>query len=217
MHLHGAGYRCGSVAKVFGRLQGPRRHNIPILLGPRRYHEYCRLSSPVLDQVKMGFGLNGGTQRREMNQKVVRARSQQERNDRRPWAKTSDRTVPKGDVDDDSQLSPEWIRELKRRVKDSRDPVRYMLVSEFTRKFILYYDVKSDTYAMNDASRGTLFKRREIAESVKTHLGKGVALVKFTVKGNRLTRLSPFRGMRLRSRSASRIRRRTGHAHITHK
>ena len=95
--------------------------------------------------------------------------------------------------------------------------MRYMLVSEFTRKFILYYDVKSDTYVMNDASRGTLFKRREIAESVKTRLGKGVTLVKFTVKGNRLTRLSPLRGMRLRSRSASRIRRRTGHAHITHK
>ena len=83
------------------------------------------------------------------------------------------------------------------------------------RKFILYYDVNKDTFAMNDASRGTLFKRREIAESVKDHLGQGIALVKFTVKGGRLKRLSPFRGMRLRSRSASRIRRRTGHAHNT--
>jgi hypothetical protein len=91
-----------------------------------------------------------------------------------------------------------------------RDPVRYMLVSEFSRKFILYYDVTSGTYAMNDASRGTLFKRREIAKSVKAHLGKGVALVKFTVKGGRLKRLSTFRGMRLRNRSVSRIRRRTG-------
>ena len=73
-------------------------------------------------------------------------------------------SFPKRDVDDDSQLSPEWIRELKRRVKDSRDPVRYMLVSEFTRKFILYYDVTSDTYAMNDASRGTLLS---VARSLK--------------------------------------------------
>jgi hypothetical protein len=159
----------------------------------------------------MGFGLNGGTQRREMNQKVVRARSQQERNDHRPWAKISDRTVPKGHVDDDPQLSPEWIRELKRRVRDSRDPVRYMLVSEFTRKFILYYDVSTDTFAMNNPSRGTLFKRKEATESVKEHLGEGVALVKFTVKGGRLKRLSTFRGMRLRTRSASQIRRRTGH------
>jgi hypothetical protein len=103
--------------------------------------------------------------------------------------------------------------ELKRRLKDSRDPVRYVLVSEFSRKFILYYDVSTDTFAMNIPSRGTLFKRREIAESVKDHLGQGIALVKFTIKGGRLKRLSPFRGIRLRSRSASRIRRRTGHAH----
>ena len=102
-------------------------------------------------------------------------------------------------ADDDIPLSPEWIKEIKRRVKDSRDPVRYMLVSEFTRKFILYYDLTSDTYAMNDASRGTLFKRREAAESVKTLLGKGVAIVRFTVKGGKLQRLSPFRGRRLRS------------------
>ncbi len=146
---------------------------------------------------------------------MVAARSQRQRNNRVSSARISSRIAPKENVDDDSQLSPEWIRELKRRVKDSRDPVRYMLVSEFSRKFILYYDVTSDTFAMNDASRGTLFKRREIAESVKDHLGQGIALVKFTVKGGRLKRLSPFRGMRLRSRSASRIRRRTGHAHNT--
>ncbi len=151
----------------------------------------------------------------QRKQKLVAARSQQQRNDRVSSARISGRIAPKESVEDDPQLSPEWIRELKRRVRDSRDPVRYMLVSEFSRKFILYYDVATDTFAMNDASRGTLFKRREIAESVKKHLGKGVALVKFTVKGNRLTRLSPFRGMRLRRRSASRIRRRTGHAHKT--
>ncbi len=151
----------------------------------------------------------------QRKQKLVAVRSQEQRNDRVSSARISDRIVPKENVDDDSQLSPEWIRELKRRVKDSRDPVRYMLVSEFTRKFILYYDVTSDTYAMNDASRGTLFKRREVAESVKAHLGKGVALVKFTVKGGRLQRLSPWRGMRLRTRSARPIRRRTGHEHNT--
>jgi hypothetical protein len=141
--------------------------------------------------------------------------SQQERKSRVPSARISGRIAPKEDVDDDPRLSPEWIRELKRRLKNSRDPARYVLVSEFTRKFILYYNVTSDTYAMNDASRGTLFKRREVAESVRSHLGKGIALVKFTVKGGRLKRLSPFLGMRLRSRSASRIRRRTGHAHKT--
>jgi hypothetical protein len=151
----------------------------------------------------------------QRKQKLVAARSQQQRNNRVSSARISGGIAPKENVYDDSQLSPGWIRELKRRVKDSRDPVRYVLVSEFSRKFILYYDVSTDTFAMNNASRGTLFKRREAAESVKEHLGEGVALVKFTVKGTRLKRLSPFRGMRLRSRSASRIRRRTGHAHKT--
>src|SRR5262245_33479267 len=160
----------------------------------------------------MGLARIGECNEMQRNQKLVAARSQQQRNDRVSSARISGRIAPKENVGDDSQLSPEWIRELKRRVKDSRDPVRYMLVSEFSRKFILYYDVTTDTFAMNDASRGTLFKRREIAESVKTHLGKGVALVKFTVKGGKLKRLSPFLGMRLRSRSARRMRRRTRHA-----
>jgi hypothetical protein len=146
----------------------------------------------------------------QRKQKLLGARSQQQRKGRVSSARISGRIAPQRDVDDDFQLSPEWIRELKRRVKDSRDPVRYMLVSEFSRRFILYYNVTTDTFAMNDATRGTLFKRREIAESVKTHLGKGVTLVKFTVKGGKLKRLSPFRGMKLFSRSAHRIRRSTG-------
>ena len=133
----------------------------------------------------------------QRKQKLLGARSQRQRKGRVSAAKISDHAALKEDVED-HQLSPEWIRELKRRVKDSRDPVRYMLVSEFSRKSILYYNVTSDTYTMNDPSRGTLFKRREFAESVKAHLGKGVALVKFTVKGGRLKRFSPFLGMRLR-------------------
>ena len=131
----------------------------------------------------------------QRKQKLLGARSQRQRKGRVSAAKISDQAALKEDVED-HRLSPEWIRELKRRVKDSRDPVRYMLVSEFSRKFILYYDVTSDTYVMNDASRGTLFKRREVAESVKAYLGEGVALVKFTVKGSRLKRLSPFRRMK---------------------
>src|SRR5215475_2222758 len=138
----------------------------------------------------------------QRKQKLLGARSQRQRKGRVSSAKISDQAALKEDVED-HQLSPEWIRELKRRVKDSRDPVRYMFVSEFSRKFILYYDVTTDTYAMNGPSRGTLFKRREIAESVKTHLGKGVALVRFTVKGGKLKRLSPFRGMKLRRGNSS--------------
>jgi hypothetical protein len=148
----------------------------------------------------------------QKKQKLVGARSLHQRNSRTLLVKIPNRANRKGGdwADDDTSLSPEWIKEINRRVKDSRDPVRYMLVSEFSRKFILYYNVTSDTFAMNDASRGTLFKRREAAESVKDHLGQGIALVKFTVKGGKLERLSPFRGMRIRTRSARPIRRRTG-------
>ena len=137
----------------------------------------------------------------QRKQKLVTAHSEQQRKNRVSSAKTSGRTARKARdaSNDDSGLSPKWIRELKRRVKDSRDPIRYMLISEFTRKFILYYDVTSDTYVMNDPSRGTLFKRREAAESVRALLGKGVAIVRFTIKGGELKRLSPFRGRRLRS------------------
>jgi len=115
----------------------------------------------------MGLARIGECNEMQRNQKLVAARSQRQRKHRVSSARISGRIAPKGDVDDDPQLSPEWIRELKRRVKDSRDPVRYMLVSEFSRKFILYYDVSTDTFAMNNPSRGTLFKRKEVAESVK--------------------------------------------------
>ncbi len=72
-----------------------------------------------------------------------------------------------------------------------------MLVSEFSRRFMLYYDVSSDTYGMNEPSRGTLFKRREAAEHVKKLLGKNVTVVKFTNRGGKLKRLSPYRGPRI--------------------
>lgn len=101
---------------------------------------------------------------------------------------------------DDGKLSRAWIREIARRVRNSRDPVRYVLVSEFNRKFILYYDVSHDAFVMNDPSLGTLFKRREAAESVRKLLGRNVTVVKFTTRRGKLRRLSPFRGYALRRR-----------------
>ena len=100
---------------------------------------------------------------------------------------------PQHSEDDEERLRPAFIKELKRRIRDSRDPVRYMLVSEFSRRFILYYNVSSDTYVMNEPSGGTLFKRREAAESVKQLLGRGVSIVKYTSKQGKLQRLSPYR------------------------
>lgn len=98
------------------------------------------------------------------------------------------------DTEDRNPFSPEEIKELERRIRDSRDSVRYMLVSEFSRRFILYYNVSDDMFAMNKPSGGTLFKRREAAERVKELLGKGVSIVKYTTKGGKLKRLSRHRG-----------------------
>lgn len=60
---------------------------------------------------------------------------------------------------DKPDLPREWIQEIERRVRDSRDPVRYMLVSEFSRSFILYYDVSGDVFVVNAPAKGTLFKQ----------------------------------------------------------
>ena len=93
-------------------------------------------------------------------------------------------------IEDEEELSPAAIKELERRVQDSRDPIRYMLVSKFSRRFVLYYNVSDDVFAMNEPSRGTLFKRREAADSVKRLLGSGISIVKYTTKGGKLKRLS---------------------------
>lgn len=100
---------------------------------------------------------------------------------------------------EEPKLSREWIREIERRVRDSRDPVRYMLVSEFSRSFILYYDVSSDVFVMNAPDKGTLFKRREAAERISKLLSRGVRIVKFTTTGGKLRRISPFAGLQHRA------------------
>src|SRR3989338_4582077 len=103
-------------------------------------------------------------------------------------------------MEDEEPLSPALIRELKRRLRDSSDPVRYVLVSEFSRRFILYYNVSSGMFAMNDPSGGTLFKRREAAEAVKKLLSKGISVGKYTTKRGKLKRLSPYRGRWIRGK-----------------
>src|SRR2546425_12584733 len=110
---------------------------------------------------------------------------------------TSRRQTPMARINDAEvePLSPAQIRELDRRIRDSRDPIRYMLVSEYSRRFILYYNVSDDVYAMNDPAGGTLFKRLKTAKNVKKLLSKGTSIVKYTTKDGKLKRLSPFNGM----------------------
>lgn len=101
------------------------------------------------------------------------------------------RRVSRGD---DWDLTPAQLRDLKRRIKDMDDPIRYSIASEYGRKFILYYNVSDDMFAQNDPSGGTLFKRRAAAESIKKLLRPTATIVKFTTKRGKLRRVSPFRG-----------------------
>lgn len=93
----------------------------------------------------------------------------------------------------DEPHSEEWIKEVNRRVRDAEDPIRYMIASEFSRRFVLYYNVSSDSFVMNSPEHGTQFKRREIAARVMQLLGKHHALVKFTTANGKLRRLSAVR------------------------
>jgi len=92
------------------------------------------------------------------------------------------RSVRRADGVDDFPLTPAQVRELKRRVADLDDPLRYVLASRMTPRFVLYYNVSDDTYALNDPKGATLFKRRSVAEGVKRLLGGRVRVFACTTR-----------------------------------
>jgi len=61
---------------------------------------------------------------------------------------------------------------------DLDDATRYLLVSQITPRFALYYNVSDDVYVMNDPRRATLFKRRKAALAVKALLRGSVRLLR---------------------------------------
>ena len=71
----------------------------------------------------------------------------------------------------DPPLTSSQMREIRRRVADLDNPVRFILASRMTPRFILFYDVTDGTYVLNNPQGATLFKRRDEAESVKRVLG----------------------------------------------
>lgn len=91
----------------------------------------------------------------------------------------------RGRTDEDAwdlELTKSQLRELERRVKDSRDPTRFMIVSRFSQRFILYYRVDDDVFVMNDRAYGTLFKRQGAALAVSKLLGSGIRVVRCTTR-----------------------------------
>ena len=78
-------------------------------------------------------------------------------------------------------MSKSQLRELARRVRDSKDPTRYLLATAYTPKFVLYYNVSNDTFGMNDPALGTLFRRRPAALAIRDLLRADVQVVKCRV------------------------------------
>jgi len=92
-------------------------------------------------------------------------------------------------------LTPAQTKELLRRLADSSDPRRYLIISRMLpgARFILYYNVSDDVYAWNDPEGGTLFKRRKAAELIQRKLGRG----------NEVIEVKKVRGLVLRSSRAT--------------
>lgn len=69
--------------------------------------------------------------------------------------------------EEEEELSPEFKRELKRRLADANNPVRYVVYSDITGdgKWRLWLDVSSDCYGMS-IDQVTLFKREHVARAV---------------------------------------------------
>ena len=83
--------------------------------------------------------------------------------------------------EDEPPLTRAQMQELDRRVKDLHDRTRYLLVSAFSPRFALYYNVSEDTYGMNERAHATLFKRRAAALAIRRLLGGGVEIARCRV------------------------------------
>jgi hypothetical protein len=78
---------------------------------------------------------------------------------------------------DPDEMSPEDLRELRRRIREANDPRRYLLASVFSTSFVLYYEVERDVYVMNDHNSATAFKSRRAAEAVLGTLSEHIVLI----------------------------------------
>lgn len=75
------------------------------------------------------------------------------------------RTLP-GSDGDPAPLSRTDRAELDRRLRELEDPTRYVVVSPFSWRFNLFYQVPEGTFVMNEITGETLFKNRADALAV---------------------------------------------------
>lgn len=74
----------------------------------------------------------------------------------------------------DDELSPEFKRELRRRIADANDPVRYVVFSDISGRgrWRLWLDVSDGVYGMS-IDQATLFKRKSVAQAVAEAYSSG--------------------------------------------
>jgi hypothetical protein len=97
-------------------------------------------------------------------------------------------------ADDAPPISAAWRKEIARRIKDANDPIRYVIVSAFSRRLLLYYDASKDCLPANEVAGATLFKRLAVAQAVMGALGGHCVLMKVRVRRDgSIKRLTPLR------------------------
>lgn len=93
-------------------------------------------------------------------------------------------------VEHEDELSPEFKRELCRRIADSKDPVRYVVFSDLSGRgrFRLWLDVSDGAYGMS-LDQATLFKEKAAAQAVAESYALGgknrLHLAKITIKNGK--------------------------------
>ena len=115
--------------------------------------------------------------------------------------------------ENDEELSPEWERELARRVADARNPVRYVVFSDIggNDRWHLWLDMSSDGYGMS-LDQATLFKRPHVARCVAKAYSEGkrsdLLVAKITTRDGKRTVLKYEKTERRTSGSRRRRQRR---------
>lgn len=83
-----------------------------------------------------------------------------------------DAKTRRDEADNAPPLSRTQRAELDRRLRDMKDPTRYVIVSPLFRRLTTLYDVASGNFAMGHWTESCLFKRRAEAEAVARTLSR---------------------------------------------
>jgi hypothetical protein len=86
-------------------------------------------------------------------------------------------------------ISKREIRILKRRLDDSQDRTRYLLISRFAPGHTMYFNISEGSFSLNNPLDATIFKRRPTARVIRSLVGKDGETVKCRV--NKTGRLMP--------------------------